>query len=79
MVTGQGSGLGIGGCDEWCPAANRALLGCIVSLSVMIKDYSLHLGGSQVTDLFILGTYWWMWARKTCYPLVMGSGSIRTN
>ena len=50
MVTGQGCGLGIGGCKGVCPAANRAWLGYTFSLSVLIKDRSLHmtLGKSQI-------------------------------
>ena len=49
MVTGQGCGLGTGGCKRLCPAANRAWLGYTFSLSVSIKDRPLHwtLGKSQ--------------------------------
>ena len=49
METGQGYGLGIGGCKRLCPAANGAQLGYTVSLSVSVKDRSLHwvLGKSQ--------------------------------
>ena len=49
METEQGCGLGIGGCRRLCPAANRAWLGYTFSLSVLVKDRSLHwvLGKSQ--------------------------------
>ena len=49
MVTGQGYGLGIGGCKRLCPVANMAYLGYTFSLSVSIKDRSLYkaLGKSQ--------------------------------
>jgi hypothetical protein len=42
MTTGQGCGMGIGGCSKLCPAAMGRNLGCTVSLSVSIKDRSLH-------------------------------------
>jgi hypothetical protein len=49
--------FGSGGCDEGCPAANRASLGYIVSLSESVKDRSLHLDDCQVTDLLIPSIY----------------------
>ena len=42
IETGQGYGLGIGGCKRLCPVANRAYLGYTFSLSVSIKDRSLY-------------------------------------
>ena len=42
METGQGYGMGIGGCKMLCPTANRAKLGYTFSLSVSIKDRPLH-------------------------------------
>ena len=50
MVTGQGYGLGTGGCKGLCPATNRAWLGYTFSLSMSIKDRSLQrtLGKSQI-------------------------------
>ena len=42
METGQGYGLGIGGCKRLCPAANGAYLGYTISLSVSIKVRPLH-------------------------------------
>jgi hypothetical protein len=50
MVTGMGCGMGIGGCNRWCSAATRHRLVALFSLSVSIKDHSLH-GPGQVTDL----------------------------
>ena len=38
MVTGQGCGMGIGGCDGFCPAAMGLSLVALFSLSVSIKD-----------------------------------------
>ena len=50
LVTGQGYGLGTGGCKGLCPAANEARLVYTFSLSVSIKDRSLQwtLGKSQI-------------------------------
>ena len=50
MVTGQGYGLGTGGCKRLCPAANRAQLGYTFSLFMSVKDRSLQwtLGKSQI-------------------------------
>jgi hypothetical protein len=42
MVTGQGCGMGIGGCNMLCPAAMGQSLVALFSLSVSIKDRSLH-------------------------------------
>ena len=42
MVTGQGYGLGIGGCKKLCPAATGHSLVTLLSLSVSIKDRPLH-------------------------------------
>ena len=49
MVTGQGYGLGIGGCKRLCPAAVGHSLVTLLSLSVSVKDQPLHkaLGKSQ--------------------------------
>ena len=49
MVTGQRNGLGIGGCERLCPAATGHSLVTLRSLSVSVKDRSLHkaLGKSQ--------------------------------
>ena len=42
MVTGQGYGLGIGGCKRLCLAATGHSLVTLLSLSVSVKDRSLH-------------------------------------
>jgi hypothetical protein len=42
MVTGQGCGLGVGGCSRLCPAATGHNLVALFFLSVSIKDRSLH-------------------------------------
>ena len=49
METGQGYGMGIGGCKRLCSAANGAELSYTFSLSVSVKDQPLHwvLGKSQ--------------------------------
>ena len=41
METGQGYGMGIGGCNRLCPAANGAWLGYTISLSMSVKDSPL--------------------------------------
>jgi hypothetical protein len=51
METGQGYGMAIGGCSRLCPAATRHSLVALFSLSVSIKDRSLHWIPSQVTDI----------------------------
>jgi hypothetical protein len=42
MVTGQGYGMGIGGCCRLCPAATGHSLVTLFSLSVSINDRPLH-------------------------------------
>ena len=42
MVTGQGYGLGIGGCKRLCPAAAGHSLVIRLFLSMSVKDRSLH-------------------------------------
>jgi hypothetical protein len=42
MVTGHGCGMGIGRCNRLCPAATGHSLVALFSLSVLIKDRSLH-------------------------------------
>ena len=70
MVTGQGCGFGTGGCDGLCPVANRARPGYTFSMSVSIKDWSLHmtLGKSQI---IVPSTYLGMGVGKTCCSLVV--------
>ena len=49
MVTGQGYGLGIGGCTKWCRRGHGAWLGYTAFPVWSVKDRSLHkiLGKSQ--------------------------------
>jgi hypothetical protein len=42
MVTGQGCGLGSGGCDKLSSVAMGLSLVALFSLSVSIKDRPLH-------------------------------------
>jgi hypothetical protein len=42
MVTGQGYGMGIGGCNRLCLAATGLSLVALFSLSVSIEDRPLH-------------------------------------
>ena len=42
IKTGQGYGLGIGGCKRLCPTAMGHSLVTLLSLSTSIKDQSLH-------------------------------------
>ena len=42
IETGQGYGLGIGGCKRLCPMANGAWLGYTFSLSMSVKDQPLQ-------------------------------------
>jgi hypothetical protein len=66
MVTGQGCGMGIGGCNRLCPADTGHSLVALFFLSVSIKDCSLHeLWSSH--RLIIPSTY-----------LLMGAGRLVT-
>jgi hypothetical protein len=42
MVTRQGYGMGISGCNRLCPAATGHSLVALFSLSMSIKDHPLH-------------------------------------
>jgi hypothetical protein len=42
MVTGQGYGMGIGGCNRLCPAATGHSLVALFFLSMSIKDRPLY-------------------------------------
>ena len=79
MVTGQGYGLGIGGCKGLCRRGRGHGLVTLLFLSVSIKDRSLHKASWASHRLIIPSTYLGMGAWKTCYSLVMGFGSFRTN
>ena len=78
MKTGQGYGLGIGGCKRLCPVANEAQLGYTFSMSMSVKDRPLQwmLGKSQIYyPEHILG----YGAGKACCSLVVGSDSFQTD
>jgi hypothetical protein len=65
-VIEQGCGIGIGGCNRLCPAATGHSLVALFSLSVSIKDRSLH--GPWSSHRFIIpSTY-----------LLMGAGRLVT-
>jgi hypothetical protein len=66
MVTGQEFGMGISGCNRLCPAATGHSLVALFSLSVLIKDCSLH-GPWSRHRLIIPSTY-----------LLMGAGRLVT-
>jgi hypothetical protein len=77
MVTGQGFGKGIGGCDKLRPTATGhnwvALFPCPCQLrTVRCMD------PGQVTDL-LSRAHTCLWERECLYSLVMGSGSFRTD
>ena len=64
METGQGYGMGIGGCEELCPAATGLSLVTLFSLSMLIEDCPL---------------LWMVVRSQTYYPehiLAYGSGNI---
>jgi hypothetical protein len=63
MVTGQGCGMGIGGCNRLCPATTGLSLVAPFSLSVSIKDRSLH-GPWSSHRLIIPSTYLLMGAER---------------
>jgi hypothetical protein len=66
MVTGQGYGMGIGGCNRLCPAAMGHSLVALFSLSMSIIDRSLR-GPWSSHRLLIPSTY-----------LLMGAGRLVT-
>jgi hypothetical protein len=78
MVTRQGYGMDIGGCNRLCPTATGLSLVALFSLSVSIEDHWLHwiLIKSQIYYLEHILTYG---SEKACYSLVVGSGSFRTD
>jgi hypothetical protein len=62
-VTGQGCGMGIGGCNRLCPAATGHSLVALFFLSVLIKDRPL-LGPWSSHRLIIPSTYLLMGAER---------------
>jgi hypothetical protein len=66
MVTGQGCGMGIGGCNRLCPMATGHSLVALFSLPMSIKDHPFH-GPWSSHRLIIPSTY-----------LLMGAGRLVT-
>jgi hypothetical protein len=63
MVTGQGFGMDIGGCNKLCPVATGHSWVVLFSLSVSIKDRLLH-GPWSSHRFIILSTYLLMGAER---------------
>jgi hypothetical protein len=62
MVTGQGFGMSIGGCSRLCPVATGHSLVALSSLSVSIKDRSLH--GPWLSHRLIIPSTYLLMGRK---------------
>ena len=78
MKTGQGYGMGIGGCNELCPVATGLSLVTLFSLSVSIEDRPLlwMVVRSQTycpEHILVYGS------GKARYALVVDFGSFRTD
>jgi hypothetical protein len=78
MVTGQGYGMGIGGCNRLCSAATGHDLVALFFLSMSIEDHPLLrlLIRSQIyypKHILVYGS------GKARYSLFMGSSSFRTD
>ena len=78
MVTVQGYGMGIGGCNELCPAVTGLSLVTLFSQSVLIEDRPLlwMVVRSQTYYSEHILAYE---SGKARYALVMGFGSFRTD
>ena len=78
METRQGYGMGIGGCDELCPAATGLSLVTLFSLSMSIEDYPLLwiVDRSQTYYPKHILAYG---SGKACCSLVVGFGSFWTD
>ena len=78
METRQGYGMGIGGCNELCPAATGLSLVTLFFLSVSIEDRPLlwMVVRSQTYYPEHILAYG---SGKARYTLVVGSGSFQTN
>jgi hypothetical protein len=77
-VTGQGYGMGIGGCNRLCPAATRHSLVALFFLFVSIEDRLLLwiLVRSQIYYPEHILAYG---SRKAHYSLVVGFSSFWTD
>ena len=76
--TGQGYGMGYGGCDELCPAAMGLSLVTLFFLSVSIEDHPLLwmvVRSQNYYPKHILA----YGSRKARYALTVGSDSFRTD
>jgi hypothetical protein len=78
IVTGQGYGMGIGGCNRLCPVATGYSLVALFSLSVSIKDRPLlwMVVRSQIYYPEHILAYE---SGKACYSLVVGFDSFQTD
>ena len=78
IVTGQGYGMVIGGCNKLCPTAMGLSLVTLFSLFVSIKDRPLLwmvVRSQTYYPKHILG----YGSGKARYALAVGSGSFRTD
>jgi hypothetical protein len=62
MVTGKECGMGIGGCNRLCSTTTGHSLIALFSLSVSIKDRSLH--GPWSSHRFIIRAHTCLWKRE---------------
>ena len=70
--------MGIGGCDELCPAAMGLSFVTLFSLFVLIEDYPL-LWMVVMSQTYYPKHILAYGSGKACYALVVGSGSFRTD
>ena len=69
IVTGQGYGLGIGGCKRLSPTANETWLGYNAFPVCVGQGPTVALGSKQVTDL-LSRAYTWVWAQRRLVTLL---------
>ena len=75
MKTGQGYGMGFGGCNKLCPVTTRLSLVTLFSLSMSIEDCPLLLMVVRSQTYYpkhILA----YGSGKAHYSLIVGSGSF---
>jgi hypothetical protein len=78
MVTGQGYGMGIGGCNMLCPAATGHDLVALFSLSMSIEDRPL-LWMVVISQIYYPEHILAYGSGKTHYSLVMCFGPFWTD
>jgi hypothetical protein len=78
MVTGQGYGMGVGGCNKLCPTATRLSLVTLSSLSVSTEDHPL-LWMEVRSQIYYPDYILAYGSGKTRCSLVMGFGSFWTD